>query len=125
MGETVSSEVAKVAAATGSKDAEVALGVDGRPGPPLLAVRTLQFARVRADGLGHGRLGPELLLSVLDDLTRPWPRCISNRWRRRLLAHLGLPKGYRGAARPLLDAFGVELDELRDAVVAHLQGVPR
>jgi hypothetical protein len=50
---------------------------------------------------------------------------MSNRWRRRLLAHVGLPTSYRGAARPLLEAFAVDLDELRDALVARLQGVTR
>ncbi len=45
---------------------------------------------------------------------------MSNRWRRRLLVHLGLPTSYRGAARPLLEAFGVNLEDLRDALVAHL-----
>jgi Clp amino terminal domain, pathogenicity island component len=95
-------------------------------GPPLLIGRTLHFAGERADALGHPTVGPELLLlGVLDDITRPWPRCMSNRWRRRLLAHVGLPASYRGAARPLLEAFGVDLDELRDALVARLQGIPR
>jgi hypothetical protein len=91
-------------------------------GPPLLIGRTLQFAGERADELGHATVGPELLLlGVLDDITKPWPRCMSNRWRRRLLAHLGLPPSYRGAAWPLLDAFGVTLEDLREALVAHLQ----
>lgn len=95
-------------------------------GPPLLIGRTLQFAGEAADALGQATVGPELLLvGVLDDITRPWPRCMSNRWRRRLLAHVGLPTGYRGAARPLLEAVGVGLDELRDALVAHLQGARR
>jgi ATP-dependent Clp protease ATP-binding subunit ClpA len=95
-------------------------------GPPLLIGRTLHFAGERADALGHATVGPELLLlGVLDDITRPWPRCMSNRWRRRLLAHVGLPTSYRGAARPLLEAFAVDLDELRDALVARLQGVTR
>ncbi len=61
-------------------------------------------------------IGPELLLvGVLDDITEPWPRCMSNRWRRRrrLLAYAGLPADYRGAAGPLLEAFGVDLEELR------------
>jgi hypothetical protein len=90
----------------------------------LLIGRTLQFAGERADALGHAVVGPELLLlGVLDDATKRWPRCMSNRWRRRLLAHVGLPTGYRGAARPLLEAFGVDVDELRDALVAHLWGV--
>jgi len=93
-------------------------------GPPLLIGRTLQFAGSEADALGHRMIGPELLLvGVLDDSSKPWPRCMSNRWRRRLLAHVGLPTGYRGAARPLLAAFEVNLNELRDALV--VRGVSR
>jgi hypothetical protein len=95
-------------------------------GPPLLIGRTLQFAGERADALGQTTVGPELLLvGVLDDSTKPWPRCMSNRWRRRLLAHVGLPTSYRGAVSPLLEAFGVNLEDLRDALVAHLQGARR
>jgi hypothetical protein len=95
-------------------------------GPPLLIGRTLLFARERADALGHCTVDPELLLlGVLDDITRRWPRCMSNRWRRRLLAHVGLPAGYRGAARPLLDAFGVDLEKLRDDLMALLRGARR
>jgi len=95
-------------------------------GPPLLIGRTLHFAAEAADALGQATVGPELLLvGVLDDITRPWPRCMSNRWRRRLLAHVGLPTSYRGAARPLLEAFAVNLDELREALVAQFQGAPR
>jgi Clp amino terminal domain, pathogenicity island component len=92
-------------------------------GPPLLISRTPHFAGERANTLGHATVGPELLLlGVLDDITKPWPRCMSNRWRRRLLAHLGLPSSYRGAARPLLEAYGVNLEDLRDALGAHVQG---
>jgi Clp amino terminal domain, pathogenicity island component len=94
-------------------------------GPPLLIGRTLQFAGCRADALGHATIGPELLLlGVLDDIAKPWPRCMSNRWRRRLLAHVGLPGDYRGAARPLLEAFGVSLDELQETLVTRLRGAP-
>jgi hypothetical protein len=92
--------------------------------PPLLAVRTLQFASSRREELGQDTLGPELLLlGVLDDITRPWPRCMSNRWRRHLLAHLSPPETYRDAAGPLLAAFGVDLDELKDALCSGLRGV--
>ncbi len=95
-------------------------------GPPLFAWRTLHFASLQAQALGYTVVGPELLLlGMLDDITRPWPRCMSNRWRRRLLAHVGLPSGYRGAVRPLLEAFGIDVDELRDALVAELRGVRR
>ena len=92
-------------------------------GPPLLIGRTLQFAAERAGALGQVTVGPELLLlGALDDITRPWPRCMSNRWRRRLLAHLGLPTSYRGAASHLLKAFAVDLDELRNTLLTQLQG---
>jgi hypothetical protein len=48
-----------------------------------------------------------------------------NRWTRRLHASVGLPEDYRGAAGPLLEAFGVDLDELGRALLAELRaGVP-
>jgi Clp amino terminal domain, pathogenicity island component len=95
-------------------------------GPPFLAKRAVGLAHRQANASGSVGIGPELLLlGVLDDLTEPWPRCMSNRWRRRLLAYVGLPAGYCGAARPLLEAFGVDLAELRDALVARLDGTPR
>jgi hypothetical protein len=62
---------------------------------------------------GAGEVGPELLLlGVVTDIRTPWPRCMNNRWRRQLHASVGLPKGYRGAAGPLLGSLGVSLDEL-------------
>ncbi len=95
-------------------------------GPPFLAKRAVGLAGRRAGALGSARIGPELLvLGVVDDISEPWPRCMSNRWRRRLLAYVGLPKEYRGAAKPLLEAFGVNLDELQDALVAQVRGVKR
>lgn len=95
-------------------------------GPPFLAKRAVGLASRQAGVLGGVMIGPELLLlGVLDDITEPWPRCMSNRWRRSLLAYVGLPGDYRGAAKPLLEGFGVDLDELRDALAAHLGGVPR
>jgi hypothetical protein len=88
-------------------------------GPPFLAKRVMGLAIRQAGALGGVMIGPELLLlGVLDDITEPWPRCMSNRWRRNLLAYVGLPADYRGAAKPLLEAFGVNLDELRGAVMA-------
>jgi Clp amino terminal domain, pathogenicity island component len=69
-------------------------------------------------------IGPELLLlGVVKDIRMPWPRCMHNRWRRRLYASVGLPEGYRGAAGQLLMALGVDLDRLREAVAAELGGV--
>jgi Clp amino terminal domain, pathogenicity island component len=95
-------------------------------GPPFLAKRAVGLACRRAGALGSVRIGAELLLlGVLDDIAEPWPRSMSNRWRRRLLAYVGLPGEYRGAAKPLLEAFGVEPDELRDALLAQVRGAER
>ena len=92
-------------------------------GPPVLAAQALSLAREHAKALGHSQVGPELLLlGVLDDITRPWPRCMSNRWMRRLHASVGLPDGFRGAAGPLLAALGVDPERLRDRVLAALGG---
>jgi hypothetical protein len=44
-----------------------------------------------------------------------------NRWSRQLHASVGLPEGYRGAAGPLLEAFGIDLEELRAALLAELR----
>jgi ATP-dependent Clp protease ATP-binding subunit ClpA len=90
-------------------------------GPPLLAAHALMLARERAEALGQEAVGSELLLlGVLDDVTTRPPRCMANRWTRRLHASVGLPEGYRGAVGPLLAALGVDLDRLRAAVVAAL-----
>jgi hypothetical protein len=95
-------------------------------GPPFLAKRAVGLALRQAGALGCARIGPELLLlGVLDDIAEPWPRCMSNRWRRNLLAYVGLPADYRGAAKPLLEAVGVDPDDLRDALVAQVRGAER
>jgi hypothetical protein len=91
--------------------------------PPVLATQALWLAHQRARKLGHGQVGPELLLlGVLDDITTPWPRCYNNRWMRSLHASVGLPEGYRGAAGALLAALGADRDRLRDEVLASLGG---
>jgi Clp amino terminal domain, pathogenicity island component len=94
--------------------------------PPLLIGQVLYHAGEQARALGVGELGPELLLwGVVTDIQTPWPRCMDNRWRRQLHASVGLPKGYRGAAGPLLGSVGVDLDELAEALLAQLRaGVP-
>jgi hypothetical protein len=94
--------------------------------PPLLIPQVLYHAGEQARTLGAGEVGPELLLlGVVTDIRTPWPRCMNNRWRRQLHASVGLPKGYRGAAGPLLAALGVDLDRLEEAVDAELGGVQR
>ena len=94
--------------------------------PPMLITQTLYHAGEQVRALGIVVVGPELLLlGVVKDIQTPWPRCMNNRWRRQLHASVGLPAGYRGAAGPLLEAFGVDLDELGTALLTELQaGVP-
>jgi Clp amino terminal domain, pathogenicity island component len=94
--------------------------------PPMLIGQVLYHAGEQARALGAGEVGPELLLwGVVTDIRTPWPRCMNNRWRRQLHASVGLPKGYRGAAGPLLGSLGVDLDDLAGALLAQLQaGVP-
>jgi ATP-dependent Clp protease ATP-binding subunit ClpA len=94
--------------------------------PPMLIGQVLQHAGEQASALGAGEVGAELLLwGVVTDIQTPWPRCMNNRWRRQLHASVGLPKGYRGAAGPMLGSLGVDLDELAGALLAELRaGVP-
>jgi hypothetical protein len=90
--------------------------------PPVLIGQVLVHASEQARALGAGVIGPELLLlGVVTDIRTPWPRCMNNRWRRQLHGSVGLPKGYRGAAGPLLEEFRVDAEALRSALVAELQ----
>jgi ATP-dependent Clp protease ATP-binding subunit ClpA len=90
-------------------------------GPPVLITQALYHAGEQARALGRRAVGPELLLlGVIKDIQTPWPRCMRNRWVRQLHASVGLPKDYRGAAGPLLAAFGVDPDQLRAALQAEL-----
>jgi hypothetical protein len=92
----------------------------------MLIGQVLVHAGEQARALGIEVIGPELvLLGVVTDIRTPWPRCMNNRWRRQLYASVGLPKSYRGAAGPLLGAFGVDLDQVVAAVTAELGGVQR
>jgi hypothetical protein len=94
--------------------------------PPMLISQVLVHAGEQARALDLEVIGPELLLlGVVTDIQTPWPRCMNNRWTRPLHASVGLPKDYRGAAGPLLEAFGVDLDQLGGALLAELgAGVP-
>jgi hypothetical protein len=94
--------------------------------PPMLIGQVLYHAGEQARALGAGEVGPELLLlGVVTEIRTPWPRCMNNRWRRLLHASVGLSKGYRGVAGPLLGSLGVNLDELAGALLAQLRaGVP-
>lgn len=93
-------------------------------GPPLVAKRALHLAGEQASALGHVEVGPEhMVLGVLEDARQPAGPVTASRRNRRISAHVGLPDGYRGAAEPLLGALGVDLNQLRDAVLAALRGV--
>jgi hypothetical protein len=94
--------------------------------PPMLISQVLVHAGEQARALDLEVIDPELLLlGVVRDIRTPWPRCMNNRWRRQLYASVGLPKGYRGAAGPLLEVFGVELGQLDRALLVELgAGVP-
>lgn len=92
----------------------------------MLIGQVLVHAGEQARAMDAGEVGPELLLlGVVTDIRTPRPRCMNNRWRRQLHASVGLPKGYQGAAGPLLGSLGVDLDELAGALLAQLRaGVP-
>jgi ATP-dependent Clp protease ATP-binding subunit ClpA len=95
-------------------------------GPPLVAKGALQMASEQAHALGHGEVRPEhLLLGVLEDARQPADKLKSFRRHRQVIAHVGLPDGYHGAAGPLLAGLEVDLGRLREAVAAELRGIQR
>jgi ATP-dependent Clp protease ATP-binding subunit ClpA len=95
-------------------------------GPPLVAKRALQLASEQAHALGQGEVWPEhLLLGVLEDARQPTDMVRGSRRHRQIIAHVGLPEGYRGAAGPLLAALGVDLDRLREVDAAEPGGAQR
>jgi ATP-dependent Clp protease ATP-binding subunit ClpA len=95
-------------------------------GPPFFAKRALQLASEQASALGHGEVGPaHVVLGVLQDAREPAGRTKGSRRHRRIIAHVGLPDGYRGAAGGLLGALGVDLDQLRQGILAELREAGR
>jgi ATP-dependent Clp protease ATP-binding subunit ClpA len=95
-------------------------------GPPLFAKRALQLASEQAHALGHRQVGSEhLLLGVCADARQPADMARGSRRHRRIVAHVGLPEGYQGAAGPLLAVLGIDLDQLVNVVTAELGGVQR
>jgi hypothetical protein len=95
-------------------------------GPPLFAKRALQLASEQAQALNDREVRPEhLLLGVCADARQPTDMGRGSRRHRRIIAHVGLLDGYRGAAGPLLGSLGVDLDELRDVVTGQLGRVQR
>jgi ATP-dependent Clp protease ATP-binding subunit ClpA len=93
----------------------------------LLRTHGAQLEAAHAELLGLARQGvvPASRPSdrgVLQDLREPEGRARASRRHRRITAHVGLPDGYQGAAGPLLRALGVDLQELRRAAEAELDG---
>jgi ATP-dependent Clp protease ATP-binding subunit ClpA len=88
-------------------------------GPPFLAKHAVQLASEQAHALGHSQVQPEhLLLGVLEDARQPAAATRGSRRHRQIIAHVGLPDGYQGAAGLLLAALDVDRDPLHDAVTA-------
>jgi ATP-dependent Clp protease ATP-binding subunit ClpA len=95
-------------------------------GPPFVAKRAVQLASEQAQSLGHHEVRPEhLLLGVLEDARQPADNGRGSRRHRRIIAHVGLPDGYQGAAGLLLAALEVDSDRLREAVTTELGRVQR
>jgi ATP-dependent Clp protease ATP-binding subunit ClpA len=95
-------------------------------GLPLVAKRALQLASQQAHALGHSEVRPvHLLLGVLEDARQPMDKPKNSRRHRQIIAHIGLPDGYHGAAGPLLAGLAVDLGRLLEAVAAELRGMPR
>jgi ATP-dependent Clp protease ATP-binding subunit ClpA len=95
-------------------------------GPPFLAKHAVQLASEQAHALGHGQVQPEhLLLGVLEDARQPADTTRGSRRHRQIIAHVGLPDGYRGGAGLLLAALAVDPDRLRETVAAALGGIRR
>jgi hypothetical protein len=92
----------------------------------LVAKRALQLASQQAHALGHGEVRPEdLLLGRLEDAQQPADTPKGSRRHRQVIAHLGLPDGDHGPARPLLADLAVDLDRLQEAVAAERRGSQR
>ena len=90
-----------------------------------LAKRALQLAGQQAHALGHREVRPEhLLLGVLEDARQPTDTPKSSRRHRQIIAHVGLPDGYHGAAGPLLAGLAVDLGRLQEAAT-ELRGIQR
>jgi hypothetical protein len=89
-----------------------------------LAKHAVQLASEQAQALGHGEVQPEhLLLGVLEAVRRPADTTRCSRRHRQVIAHVGLPDGYRSGAGLLLAALRVDLDRLRDGVAVELGGI--
>ena len=85
------------------------------------AHRVLDLAREEAVGQATWRVTRRRWLGVLEDARRPADKPNSPRRHRQIIAHVGLPDGYHGAAGPLLAGLAIDLGRLR-AAAAELRG---
>ena len=93
-------------------------------GPPLVAKRALQLASEQAQALNDREVRPEhVLLGVCADARQPADMVRRSRRHRRIVAHVGLPEGYQGAAGPLLAVPGIDLVQVVASVTVELGGV--
>ncbi|MDT4976829.1 MAG: hypothetical protein QOG98_2587 [Pseudonocardiales bacterium] len=93
-------------------------------GKALAVKQAFWFAAQQADALGQADVGPEhLLLGLLRDAQNPLdkPRCFRNRWQRRRRARLGLRDRGPNPVRLIVEARGLTLGELHDALLAQLR----
>jgi ATP-dependent Clp protease ATP-binding subunit ClpA len=93
-------------------------------GKALTVKRSFWFAAQQADTLGRADVGPEhLLLGLLRDAQNPLdkPRCFRNRWQRRRRAHLGLRDRGPSPVRLIVEARGLTLAGLHDALLTQLR----
>ena len=91
-------------------------------GKPMAAKGALHLAGVEADALGQHDVGPEhVLLGVLRDAAalRGDPR--PSRRAERTRAYLGLPERGASPVKLVVEARGLTLEQLREAVLAELQ----
>jgi ATP-dependent Clp protease ATP-binding subunit ClpA len=89
-------------------------------GRPMAAKGALHLASVEADALGQD-VGPEhVLLGVLRDAAALPGDPRPSRRAKRTRAYLGLPQEGPGPVKLLVEARGLTLEQLRDAVLAEL-----
>ncbi len=90
-------------------------------GKPLAAKRALHLAGVEADALGQHDVGPEhVLLGVLRDAADLSGDPRPSRRAKRTRAYLGLPQEGPTPVRLVVEARGLTLEQLREAILAEL-----
>jgi ATP-dependent Clp protease ATP-binding subunit ClpA len=98
-----------------------ALGWTPLCGKPLAAKGALHLASVEADALGQHDVGPEhVLLGLLRDAAALPGDARPSRRAKRTRAYLGLPEQGASPVKLVVEARGLTLEQLREAVLAEL-----